>query len=82
MDGKIKPWCVKTDKIILVYDFSLTTNCSKAEVQDFAGVQLPDELIAIQWSSLKCKRNLAWSFFHYPKLLMILLMTMLLMTIT
>lgn len=76
MDGEIKPWCVKTDKIILVYDFSLKTNCSQAEFRDFAGVLLPDESIKIQWSSPNCKRNLAWSFFHYPQLLMILLTTM------
>jgi len=69
MDGEIKPWCVKMDKIILVYNFFQTTNCNKAEVGDFAGVRLRDELITIQWSSLKCKQNLAWSFYSLSETL-------------
>jgi len=63
MDGKIKHLCVKLGKIILVYDFSKTTNCSAATSGDFSGVDFSDDFIEIQWESLKCKRNLAWSFF-------------------
>ena len=63
MDGKIKHLCIKSGKIILVYDFSKTTNCSAATTGDFYGVEFSDDFIDIQWESLKCKRNLAWSFF-------------------
>ena len=69
MGGEIKRWCVKADKIILVYVFSQTTYCSEAEEQDFWGADLSDQLIEIQWSSLKLKRNLGWSFFSLSETL-------------